>query len=123
MLYTAIATCQASEDSLDCLEGVFSATQLPPCFILRTSVVLISRQRVLFYDANYLESDPQQMDNQDEQPPNHTTYSANEYRDEVDGNRGRNKEVSHEQEYQSNDGINGQPHQQRGCSREQGQHC
>src|SRR5829696_7338768 len=63
------------------------------------------------------------MENQDQQPPNHTTYSANEYRDEVDGNRWRNNEVSQKQEYQSNDGINGQPHQQRGCSREQAQHC
>src|SRR3954447_20216949 len=65
-----------------------------------------------------LESYPQQMEHQDDQPPNHTADSADKYVKEVDRNRRRNKQVCQEQEYQANDGVNGQSHQQRGCSRE-----
>src|SRR5215216_5369918 len=69
-----------------------------------------------------LESYPQQMEHQDDQPPNHTADSADKYGKEVDRNRRRNSQVCQKQEYQANDGVNGQPHQQRGCSREQGEH-
>ena len=70
-----------------------------------------------------LESYPQQMEHQDDQPPNHTADGADQYGKEVDRDIVLKKQIRQEQEYQANDSVNDQPHQQRGCSREQGQHC
>src|SRR5215218_674195 len=58
-----------------------------------------------------VESYPQQIEHHNDQPPNHTTYDANEYGDEVDGNRWRNDQVRQEQEYHPNHAIRAQPHQ------------
>src|SRR3954447_8458785 len=91
-----------------CLEGVSSR---------KLGVVLPLEVKSAVLREN-LESYPQQMEHQDDQPPNHTADSADKYVKEVDRYRRRNEKVCQEQEYQANDGVNGQSHQQRGCSRE-----
>jgi hypothetical protein len=62
------------------------------------------------------------MERQNDQPPNHTADSADKYVKEVDRDIVLKKQIRQEQEYQANDGVNGQSHQQRGCSREQEKH-
>src|SRR5918994_5280803 len=62
------------------------------------------------------------MEHHDDQPPNHTTDSADKYGKEGDRDIVLKKQIRQEQEYQAKDGVNGQPHHQRGCSCDQGKH-
>ena len=62
------------------------------------------------------------MEHQDDQPPNHTADSADKYGKEVDRDIVLKKQIRQEQDYQANDGVNGQAHHQRGCPRYQEQH-
>src|SRR5215218_4693432 len=81
---------------------------IPRRLILGNSGVYpLSKKR---YYGN-VESYPQQREHHNDQPPNHTTYDANKYGDEVDGNRWRNDQVRQEQEYHPNHAIDAQPHQ------------
>src|SRR5215203_6122662 len=81
---------------------------LPVFSILGNWVVYpLSKKR---YYGN-VESYPQQIEHHNDQPPYHTTYDANEYGDEVDGNRWRNDQVRQEQEHHPNHAIRAQPHQ------------
>ena len=45
------------------------------------------------------------MEDQDDQPSDHSPYGANKHGDDVDGNRRRNEEVRQKEEYYSYEGV------------------